>query len=428
MSAWEGGMAVFSSSGTATEIPLVAEPEVFSRAALAALASEARAILSGAVKLARALLAQGNECDSRMLSAPFEGLEAEAMSRLFEDAPCPAIVARIDFLSEGANFAPRALELNATIPAMPAYGDLAAQAWIRAAARARGMAPRQADDLIVACGSNMENLRRALAAFYRSRGGTKERPSIALVARPGDAQQGELRRLAEHFRQLGHRAATLTPDECEPEGWDVLYRHIWAHNTPPESPFAAALRAPHRFVLANPVNGVLEVKGLFARLSECGEDLHLARLAGLDDAELAAARRLPLTRLLDEALAPRVVAERERWVLKRNWGYGGKGVRIGSEIAPAAWAGEVNAALADRAGGGFVAQERVISVPRSGTRVSRGGIERLPLCHDVSTYTGLGPFVPSGSVVRASSSPVVNLLGGGGLVPVLPEDVAAALA
>ena len=30
---------------------------------------------------------------------------------------------------------------------------------------------------------------------------------------------------------------------------------------------------------------------------------------------------------------------------------------------------------------------------------------------------------PGGSVVRAAASPIVNILGGGGLAPVIPEDV-----
>jgi hypothetical protein len=50
------------------------------------------------------------------------------------------------------------------------------------------------------------------------------------------------------------------------------------------------------------------------------------------------------------------------------------------------------------------------------------------LYRDVSTYCGLGDDAPDGSVVRAAASPVVNILGGGGLAPVLPADVLALLA
>jgi len=426
--AWADGLTVHKPDGAIMPIPLVAEPEVLPREALAAAAREAEAILSGAVKLARALLAAGDARDRAALVDPFSGLEAEAMARLFTDAPLPAVLARVDFLVPEGGGAPRALELNATIPAMSGYADLAAHSWIRAAAAALGRPPREAERLVAACGSHMERLRAALVAFYRARGGTQARPSIAVVARPGDAQLGELGRLVAHLRQMGHEAESLVPAECEPERWDILYRHVWAHRVDPGAPFARALREPGRFVLANPVNGLLEAKGLFARLSECAEDRVLADRAGLDAVERAAAGRLPLTRRLTPELAPRVVEERPRWVLKRSWDYGGKSVRLGAEMAPDAWARAVETALSDARGGGFVAQERIFAARRPATRIAPDGADRGLLYRDLSTYCGLGPSRPDGSVVRAAASPIVNILGGGGLAPVLPEDVHAALA
>jgi hypothetical protein len=273
----------------------------------------------------------------------------------------------------------------------------------------------------------MERLREALVAFHRLRGGTRERPSIALVARPGDAQIGELRRLAAHLRQMGHRAENLVPGDCVPEDWDVLYRHVWAHNVPPDAPFARALRDPARYPVANPVNGLLEAKALFARLSECAEDPALADRAGLDAAERAAAAQLPWTRRLEPAMVDRLLAERERFVLKRSWDYGGKSVHLGAELAPAAWESAVREAVADHRGGGFVAQGRVFAERRPATRIAPDGVSRSVLYRDVSTYCGLGPSRPDGSVVRAAASPVVNILGGGGLAPVVPEDVYEAL-
>lgn len=427
--AWQGGMTVLKPDGAVVPIPLVAEPEGIPRAELDALAAEARALLSGAVKLARALLAHGDARDREALLGPFEGLEAEAMARLFTEAPLPALVARVDFLRPAEPGArPRALELNATIPAMPAYADLAAHCWLRAAARARGLPPREAEDLVAACGSNMEDFRAALQAFYEWRGGAKARPSIAVVARPGDAQIGELRRLAAHFRQMGHEVENLTPASCEPERWDLLYRHVWAHNTPPDAPFARALRAPGRYVLANPVNGLLEAKALFARLSECAEDGRLAALAGLDGDELDAARRIPWTRRLDAAVAARVLADRRGYVLKRSWDYGGKSVHLGAELPEEEWKRAVEAALADSRGGGFVAQERVFAGWRPATRIAPEGTTRADLVRDVSTYAGLGTRWPRGSVVRAAASPIVNILGGGGLAPVIPAEVLARVA
>jgi len=425
--AWEGGMTVRKPDGTVVPIPLLAEPEVFPRAELEAAAREAELILSGSVKLARALLSSGDGRDRAALVEPFSGLEAEAMSRLFDEAPLPVMVARVDFLIPEGGGAPRALELNATIPAMPAYADLAAHSWLREAAAARGLSPRQAGELVAACGSHMERLRQALVAAYEDRGGKRSRPSIAIVSRPGDAQIGELRRLEAHFRDQGHEVRNLLPAECIPEDWDLLYRHAWAHRVAPADPFARALLAPGRYPLYNPVNGLLEAKALFARLSECAEDAGLADRAGLDAAERGAARRLPWTRRLDAAVAATVKRERARFVIKRSWDYGGKSVHLGAELDQAAWETVVDESAADGRGGGFIAQERIFAVKKPATRIAgpAAGADETHgiLYRDISTYCGLGRVRPGGSVVRAASSPIVNILGGGGLAPVVPEDV-----
>ena len=92
-----------------------------------------------------------------------------------------------------------------------------------------------------------------------------------------------------------------------------------------------------------------------------------------------------------------------------------------------AWARAVEEALADARGGGFVAQERIFAVRSPATRIAPEGASRGVLYRDLSTYCGLGPSRPDGSVVRAAASPIVNILGGGGLAPVVPEDVVEAL-
>jgi hypothetical protein len=226
---------------------------------------------------------------------------------------------------------------------------------------------------------------------------------------------------------MGHRAENLVPQDCDPDRWDVLYRHVWAHRVDASAPFARALLQPGRYMLANPVNGLLEAKALFARLSECAEDDALAGRAGLDAEERAAAARLPWTRRLTPELAPRVLQDRTACVLKRSWDYGGKSVHLGAETAPDAWARVVEEALADRRGGGFVVQERVFTPRRPATRTAPDGVATGDFYRDLSTYCGLGPARPSGSVIRAAASPVVNILGGGGLAPLVPEDVYEAL-
>ena len=122
----------------------------------------------------------------------------------------------------------------------------------------------------------------------------------------------------------------------------------------------------------------------------------------------------------------RLLANRPAYVLKRSWDYGGKSVHLGAETEPAAWERVVREAAADRRGGGFVAQERIFATRRPATRITPTGPETGSLYRDVSSFGG-PPVHPGGGVVRAAASPIVNILGGGGLSPVVPEDVWEAL-
>ena len=146
------------------------------------------------------------------------------------------------------------------------------------------------------------------------RGGTRERPSIAIVARPGDAQIGELRRLRGPLPADGARGASARPRRVPTRTrHDLLYRHVWAHRTPPGSPFARALREPARYAARQP--GERDARGqgpLRAPLR-----VRRGRRAGrAGRARRGRARRRAAPALdpaaLDAALVPRLLAERER--------------------------------------------------------------------------------------------------------------------
>ncbi len=80
--------------------------------------------------------------------------------------------------------------------------------------------------------------------------------------------------------------------------------------------------------------------------------------------------------------------------------------------------------MRDERGGGFVVQERIFAARRPATRITPEGVDPRESCTATSPPTAASaPRVPDGSVVRAAASPVVNILGGGGLAPVVPEDV-----
>ena len=78
---------------------------------------------------------------------------------------------------------------------------------------------------------------------------------------------------------------------------------------------------------------------------------------------------------------------------------------------------------------GFVVQERV-AVPVERHWVATGsGLSEVELFVDYSAFcsVGLEEQPPWGGVVRGSSSPIVNILGGGGVLPLLTTEVAEVL-
>jgi hypothetical protein len=73
-------------------------------------------------------------------------------------------------------------------------------------------------------------------------------------------------------------------------------------------------------------------------------------------------------------------------------------------------------------------QELVPAHPERMLRVDAGGVDARDLYVDLSAFTNLGEAPrPSGGAVRASESRIVNILGGGGLSPLVREDVLARL-
>ena len=139
-----------------------------------------------------------------------------------------------------------------------------------------------------------------------------------------------------------------------------------------------------------------------------------------------------------------VAAHPGRYVLKRSWDYGGRAVFIGAEResegyrersqrafgAELDWPALCAQAARDARGGGFVVQERVESQPAPHVLCSPEGITETRLHVDFSAFAsvGLGEQPAWSGVCRGAPSAVVNIQGGGGLVPLLQRPVADALA
>ena len=392
-------------------IPLVLSPCALPREELAALGRGARLITSALVKIARELIERRPE-RARLLFRHLSPMESAALATRWREAE-ELLHSRVDwFVDEDGRV--RALEVNATIPAMQVYSDAAARGWAEAVTPARTQALQRNSH-------NATWLIDALLAAARHRA---KPPSIQLLHRDGDPQVTELRALAALLRDRGIDARTCTPADIaldgDPQG--VIYRHLFARYVEPSSPLGQAFLDPVRHGIWNRVDGWLETKGLFAELS-----MHAAKAAFLSSEERAAVAELvPWTRLLDD-IDDAALGDGDGYVLKKSHDYGGKSVVIGREVGPAAFGQALSRARADEPAS-WVAQELVDAPAIDRFLCVETGARRLSLHLDISTYASLIAGVPEGgSVCRAAPGRVVNIVGGGGVAPLFADDVLADL-
>lgn len=393
------------------EIPLVLSPCSLPREELHALGHAARLIVSALVKVARELIDRRAD-RAKLLFHHLSPLEQEALRTRSHEAE-ELLIARVDWFVDQQGRA-RALEVNATIPAMPVYSDAAVRGYLEA------LAPARARHLAERNGSNASWLLDGL--LHAAQGRPRK---VQLLHREGDPQRTELLALVDQLRARGCEARTVTPAEVLLDGSGILYRHLFARHVEPQSALGKAFLDPVRHGLWNRVDGWLETKGLLGELSAHGE----GDAALLTPEEREAVRLLvPWTRLLDD-VSDSQLGDGDAYILKRSHDYGGKSVVIGREAGPAAFRSALSKARLDEPGS-WVAQGLVDApaIPRwvcrrEGARV---GPVRAPLHLDISTYASLIDGVPEGgSVCRAAPGRVVNIVGGGGVAPLFADDVLA---
>jgi hypothetical protein len=454
--AFSRGLVTTGPDGTRRAIPPGATPVVLPARVIAERHMLAHRLATAGFKMAQATVLGPSP---QLLLGALSPLERRLIERAAPRTHRLSI-ARIDFLVSAR---PAALELNATIPAMPGYSDMAAGAFLSTVGAAAGMAPADVRQLEADNGSNVEALYRALVTTsVQERGRAPER--IAVLCRRNDSQLSEVDHLVERFRALGTEAHRVYPDEAS-DGelftahrlpFDFVYRHLFVHRLS-ETPhpfleaFFAGEAAPGSLLFNHPAAHV-EAKTNFALLSRALEEPRLAVGAGLDAEELEAIRlAVPWTRVLAPGHArgpggeaiPNLVAHvadhPEEFVLKRAWDYGGKAVFVGpaseepgfatrSESAFGKrldWPDLVERAAADLRGGGFVVQA-VVDIPRERHLLATsGGPVEAEVFVDYSSFASVGvrPEPAWGGVVRASTSRIVNIQGGGGVLPLVEASV-----
>jgi hypothetical protein len=462
-SASKKGLAVTNPDGSTRPIPITATPVIADSRQIRQRADLSARLSSAAVKMARSILAGP---DRELISGALSPREKRIAEKTYATANRLATT-RVDYFLRGQSNQPSALEINATIPAMQGYSDIAVEAFVEWVGKTAGLARNAIADLIRTNGSNARALHQALVqGFALERG--REPARIGLLCRRNDAQITELEYLARRFSDLGSESRVLFPDqlsgdtvvEADGKPYELIYRHLFVRRLDKlDAPYVVELfeEVPGRkAVVLNPPASQVEVKTTFALLSMAAQDPELAELAELDADELAAVQEaLPWTRIFRagptsdekgrriEDLVALVAAHPERFVLKRAWDYGGKAVFIGPSSADVSFAERTRAAFGaalswgalceraaeDRVGGGFIVQAMIEASPQSHVLCTEMGSTPQELYVDFSAYASVGlDRAPDwGGVCRGSPSHIVNIVGGGGVLPLITTEVADAL-
>jgi len=131
--ALELGLAVTSKQGHVTPIPITATPIILSKQELAHRTRLSARLSSAVFKVAKAVLAGSAQGIITEALSPLERTLAEKTAANLQRL----VTTRVDFFVEEGKAL--ALELNATIPAMQGYSDIAARSFLEIVGRSAGL-------------------------------------------------------------------------------------------------------------------------------------------------------------------------------------------------------------------------------------------------------------------------------------------------
>lgn len=329
-----------------------------------------------------------------------------------------ALTSRLDSFMVGTR--PQFIEYNAESPAAIGFCDILShifrrlpsmQEWEQARSmRGFGMRRHLLDTLLWA---------------YRERGG-EGTPSVAITDWKQVITRRDFELCADYFRTNGVPAVIADPRELEYRGgklWagerhiTLVYRRVLLHELLDKADEAAGLLQAYRdgaiCMVNSPRSKLLHKKALFALLTDGRLDLPLT-----EEERDVVETCIPWTRLMKPGrttyrgreidLERFVVDSQERLVLKPADDYGGKGVILGWETSPDAWARAIETSQ-ERL---HVVQERV-PMPQGRFPVWDGNglaIETLLVDTDPMLFRG----VMGGILTRMSSSTLLNVSAGTG--------------
>ncbi|MEW6368991.1 MAG: hypothetical protein AB1714_30555 [Acidobacteriota bacterium] len=351
------------------------------------------------------------------------GFEGEERELVWVDHGYPgsAIFSRLDCFYDRSSF--RFVELNVDSPGGAAYLDELHQIYLNEPLVMRF----ETRFKLQACTSR-DRILAALLTCFRQWGGTGT-PTIAIVDWKGVSTEPEFEILRQHFEAAGYPALVCDPREmvlrrdrltARGRRIDILYKRVVVSELLARRQDSAAMiegAKRNAVCMVNPFRGkLLNVKALFDILTH-----ERYRPVFTRREHQVLRRHIPWTRRVEEAktyyrgskidLPVFIRRNRENLILKPNDEYGGKGLYVGWECTDSQWDEAVGKALADC----YVVQEKV-NVPEAEYPVwENGELKMASFRYDTNPYFFAGEM--GGCLCRLSTSALLNVTAGGGLVP-----------
>lgn len=329
---------------------------------------------------------------------------------------------RLDAFFVPESGALRFTEYNAETPAGVAYSDVLSEVFyglrvMREFLRHYDLRPLPA----------RHNVVHALLDAYHQWTGRREAPRIAIVDWRDVPTYSEFTLFSEYIHSQGLECVIADPREVEYRRSrllahgvpiDLIYKRVLLSELVErgglDQPLLRAVREGAAVLVNSFRCKILHKKASLAVLSdERNESLFTADERQVIDAHIPWTRRLEERHTLYHGekidLLPFVLEHREKFALKVNDEYGGKGITLGWLTGAGEWEGAVRAALGEP----YVVQERVAIPLEPYPSLVEGRVQLIDRMLDTDPYVFYGDYV-DGCLSRLSTAALVNVTAGGG--------------
>jgi hypothetical protein len=270
-------------------------------------------------------------------------------------------------------------------------------------------------------------LHALMHTFAEWNGHKNELPRIAIMDWREVPTFSEFVLFYDYFRSLGIEARNVDPRDveyvdgklmCGDYHITLIYKRVLISELIErggiDHPVVRAVRDKAVCMVNNFRCKILFKKASFAVASD-ERNASLFSNAQLD----AIQQHIPWTRVVEERktyldggavdLIPFILANKDRFVLKPNDEYGGKGIVLGWTVDQSTWEHAVQNALVQP----FVVQQRIHLPTEAYPSVHNGQLHIIDRMQDTNPYVAFGSFV-HGCLTRISTDELVNVTAGGG--------------